>query len=50
MFQRIIRNKEHLVPRLQRENFEAALAPFFEPVAVTPIAGSGRILYSLAKL
>jgi len=50
MFQRIIRNKEHLIPRLQRANFEAAFAPFFAPVALAPIAGSGRILYSLAKL
>jgi SAM-dependent methyltransferase len=49
MFQRIIRNKEHLVPRLQRANFEAAFAPFFELVAVAAIAGSGRIMYSLAK-
>lgn len=49
MFQRIIRNKEHLVPRLQRANFDAAFAPYFEQVAVMPIPGSGRILYSLAK-
>jgi SAM-dependent methyltransferase len=49
MFQRIIRNKEHLIPKLQRANFEAALAPFFEVEAVAPIAGSGRILYSLEK-
>lgn len=49
MFQRIIRNKEHLIPKLQRENFEAAVSPFFRVEAVVNLAGSGRILYSLEK-
>ena len=49
MFQRIVRNKEHLIPRLQRPAFEAALAPWFDQVRTQELPGSGRVLYLLRK-
>lgn len=49
MFERIIRNKEHLVPKLQRADFEAAFANWFELMSVESLPGSGRLLYCLAR-
>ncbi len=49
MFQRLIANKEHLIPRLGREAFEAAFAPFFKSVAVQEAPAGGRVLYLLRK-
>ncbi len=49
MFQRIIRNKEHLVPRLQRGCFEEAFAEHFVLERAMPLPDSGRIMYFLRK-
>jgi SAM-dependent methyltransferase len=49
MFRRIIRNKEHLVPKLQQADFEAAFGTWFEPKRVEAIPESGRVLYCLTK-
>ena len=49
MFQRLIANKEHLIPKLSRNAFEKAFAPWFESIAVQPAPEGGRILYHLLK-
>ena len=49
MFRKIARNKEHLLPHLQRADFEAAFAPWFSAMSVQEIPGSGRVLYCLEK-
>ena len=49
MFQRIIRNKEHLIPRLQRSDFEAAFGAHFLIQRAMPLPNSGRIMYLLRK-
>lgn len=49
MFQKIIRNKEHLVPKLGRSGFEMACDEFFTTLSVEVLPDSGRVLYCLAK-
>ena len=49
MFVQIVRNKEYLIPALQREHFEDAFTPWFTLVRCEPLVQSGRILYFLRK-
>ena len=49
MFQKIIRNKEHLISKLQQPDFEVAFAPWFVEVHREILPESGRILYVLRK-
>lgn len=48
-FQRIVRNKEHLIARLQQPQFEQALAPWFAVLGQEPVPHTGRILYLLER-
>jgi SAM-dependent methyltransferase len=49
MFQKIIRNKEHLISRLGQAQFEAGFAPWFTERCRLSLPQSGRVLYRLAK-
>ena len=49
MFQKLIRNKEHLIPRLGQAQFEAGFAPWFTEQRRLALPQSGRVLYQLAK-
>lgn len=49
MFERIIRNKEHLVARLGQAEFERAFAAEFEAVDQLALPNSGRVMYWLRK-
>lgn len=49
MFQRIIRNKEHLISSLQRSNFEEAFSAYFAIERVAALPDSQRIMYLLRK-
>ena len=49
MFQKLIRNKEHLIPRLGQAQFEAGFAPWFIEQRRLALPQSGRVMYQLAK-
>jgi len=49
MFQKIIRNKEHLIPRLGQAQFEEGFATWFTEQRRLALPQSGRVLYQLAK-
>ena len=49
MFQELIRNKEHLIPRLGQAQFEAGFAPWFIEQRRLALPQSRRVLYQLAK-
>ena len=49
MFQKLIRNKEHLIPRLGQAQFEEGFAPWFIEQRRLALPQSGRVLYQLAK-
>jgi SAM-dependent methyltransferase len=47
-FQRIVRNKEHLIPLLGQPEFEQAFSPWFFESGRVAVPGSGRVLYALS--
>lgn len=49
MFSIISRNKEHLIPRLQRSEFEAAFSPWFSMVRRLQLPTNSRWLYFLRR-